>query len=188
MMRIRILLSVAASCLLTWAVGGALAQTDASNNNMDNGTKKMMTSPDTQFEMHAAQGGLAEVKLGQLAVEKAGNPDVKAFGQKMIDDHTKANDQLKSIAEKERMTLPSTMNAKDQALYDKLSKESGAEFDKKYMSSMVKDHEEDVKEFKKEATKGKDPQLKQFAEQTTPILEGHLEMAKSTDAKVRGGS
>ncbi|MBV8808254.1 MAG: DUF4142 domain-containing protein [Acidobacteriaceae bacterium] len=181
-------LSIAASCLLTWGVGGALAQTDTSNNHMDNGAKKMMTSPDTQFVLKAAQGGLAEVKLGQLAVEKAGNADVKAFGQKMIDDHTKANDQLKSIADQQGMTLPTTMNAKDQAFYDKLSKESAAEFDKKYMSSMVKDHEEDVKEFKKEADKGKNPQLKQFAAQTTPILQSHLEMAKSTDAKVRSGS
>src|SRR5438270_2570800 len=187
-MRIRILLGITASGVLAWAASGALAQTDTSSTHMDNGINKMMTSPDTQFEMRAAQGGLAEVKLGQLAVEKAGNSDVKAFGQKMIDDHTKANNQLKSIAEQQRMTLPSTMNAKDQALYDKLSNESPAEFDKRYMSGMVKDHEEDVKEFKKEATKGKDPQLRQFAAQTTPILEGHLEMAKSTNAKVRSGS
>ncbi len=181
-------LTITTSCLLTWGAGGALGQTDTSSQHMDNGTKKMMTSPDTQFALKAAQGGLAEVKLGQLAVDKAGNPDVKAFGQKMIDDHTKANDQLKSIAEQQGMTLPGTINAKDQALYNKLSRESAEQFDKNYMSSMVKDHEEDVKEFKKEANNGKNPQLKQFAAQTTPILEGHLEMARSTSAKVRGGS
>jgi putative membrane protein len=173
------------------AAGGILAQagqTDTQNEHMDNGIKKMMTSSETAFAMKAAQGGLAEVKLGQLATDKAGSADVKAFGQKMVDDHTKANDQLKSIAEQQGMTLPTTMNAKDQALYDKLSNESGAQFDKTYMSSMVKDHEQDLKEFNKEASRGKNPQLKQFAQQTAPILEGHLQMAKSTDAKVKSGS
>ncbi len=187
----RFLTSAAVAALLLPANRAALAQTGRTgtqNEHLDNGIKKMITSPDTMFAMEAAQGGLAEVKLGQLAADKAGSADVKAFGQKMVDDHTKANDQLKSIAGQNGMTLPTTMNAKDQAIYDKLSNESGAQFDKAYMRSMVKDHEEDIKVFKKEAEKGKNPQLKQFAQQTTPILESHLEMAKSAETKVKSGS
>jgi putative membrane protein len=160
------------------------AQQDSSQH-MDTGTKQMMTSGDTAFAMKAAQGGMAEVKLGQLAVDKASNPDVKAFGQRMIDDHTKANDQLKSIASNQNMTLPTDLNAKDQAEYDKLSKLSGAEFDKAYMRNMVKDHEMDIKEFQKEANSGKDPQLKSFASSTLPILQTHLQMARDAEAKVR---
>jgi putative membrane protein len=148
----------------------------------------MMKSADTYFAIVAAQGGLAEVKLGQLAAEKASNPDVKAFGQKMVDDHTKANDQLKSIAQDEGLTLPGDVNQKQQATYDRLSKLSGAEFDKQYVKNMVEDHQEDVKEFRKEANSGKDEKIKSFASQTLPTLQQHLDMIKSIQAKMGSGS
>ena len=96
---------------------------------MDNGARKMMKSPDAAFAIRAAQGGLAEVKLGRLAAEKGGSADVKAFGQQMVDDHGKANEQLKAAAESEGMTLPTDVNGKQQAMYDSLSKLSGAPFD-----------------------------------------------------------
>ncbi|MBV9443257.1 MAG: DUF4142 domain-containing protein [Acidobacteriaceae bacterium] len=175
------LLACGAGALLGQASGGSTPQ-------MDSGSKKMMKSPDTAFAIKAAQGGLAEVKLGQLAVEKAANPDVKAFGQQMVDDHTKANDQLKSVAQGENMTLPADLDAKQQAMYDKMSKMSGADFDKAYVKDMVKDHEEDVKEFKKESTNGKDPQIKSFATQTLPVLQGHLDKIKGIQAKMGNGS
>ncbi|SRR5579884_1815421 len=181
-MRIPTILPAALFAAMLLTTGAAQAQT--SSQHMDNGAQKMMNSADTTFAMKAAQGGIAEVKLGQLAVEKASNPDVKAFGQRMLDDHTKANDELKSIAAKEGMTLPADMNAKDQAEYDKLSKLSGPDFDKAYMKNMVKDHEGEVKEFQTEANHGKDPQLKSFASATLPILQSHLQMAKDTEAKV----
>ncbi|MBV8071595.1 MAG: DUF4142 domain-containing protein [Acidobacteriaceae bacterium] len=168
---------------LLFFFGVANAQNDNATH-MDTSTQKMLSSADTTFATKAAQGGLAEVQLGQLAVSKAESPSVKEFGQKMVDDHTKANDQLKQLAQQQNMTLPATMNAKDQALYDKLQKLSGAQFDKMYMKAMVKDHEEDVKEFQKEATHGKDSAIKNFASQTLPILEQHLQMAKSTDSQV----
>ena len=79
---------------------------ESSSQHMDTGAKKMMSSGDTTFAMKAAQGGMAEVKLGQLAVDKAGNADVKQFGQKMVDDHTKLNDQMKQVASAQNMTLP----------------------------------------------------------------------------------
>jgi putative membrane protein len=158
-----------------------------SGQHMDNGTKKMMKSADMTFAMKAAQGGMAEVKLGQLATEKASDPDVKAFGQRMVDDHTKANDQLKSVASAENMTLPTDINQKQQAMYDKLSNLSGAAFDKAYVMGMVKDHEEDVKEFQKESTSGKDPQLKQFATTTLPVLQSHLDSIKQIQSKMMSG-
>lgn len=166
---------------------GANAQ-DPSTPHMDTGAKKMMSSADTSFAMKAAQGGMAEVKLGQLAVEKASNPDVKAFGQQMIDDHTKANDELKTVAQGSNMNLPADIDAKHQAKYDKLSKLSGADFDKAYVKDMVMDHQEDVKEFQKESTKGKDEQVKAFATKTLPILQGHLEKIKGIQAKLGSGS
>ncbi len=163
-------------------------QAQEAGQHMDQGASKMMKSADVHFMMKAAQGGMAEVKMGQLATEKGGNPDVKAFGQKMIDDHTKANDQLKSIAQEQGVTLPTSLNAKDQATYDRLSKLSGAEFDKHYVKHMLADHQEDVKEFQQEANSGKDEKVKSFASQTLPTLQQHLQMVKGMQTKVNSGS
>jgi putative membrane protein len=154
---------------------------------MDKGSSKMMKSPDARFAMKAAQGGMAEVQLGQLAAQQASNADVKAFGQHMVDDHSKANDQLKSVAQGENMTLPTTLDAKDQALMSKLQGLSGADFDKTYVKAMVKDHQEDIKEFQKEADSGKDPQIKNFASQTLPILQEHLSKIQSIQSSMAGG-
>ncbi len=166
-------------------ISGSLhAQSPSANQ----GAKQMLASADTAFAMKAAQGGLAEVQLGKMAAEKGSDPDVKAFGQQMVDDHTKAGDQLKAVAQQENMTLPETLNSKDQAIYDRLSKLSGAAFDKAYIADMVKDHEMDVKEFQKEATHGKDSNIKNFASQTLPVLEGHLDKAKSIHSKMGGSS
>jgi putative membrane protein len=160
------------------------ARAQDSSQHMDTGAQKMMSSGDTTFAMKAAQGGMAEVKLGQLAVDKGGSPDVKNFGQRMVDDHTKLNDQMKQVASAQNMTLPTDLDAKDQATYDRLSKLSGAAFDKAYVRDMVKDHETDIKEFQKEANSGKDPQLKQLASTALPILQSHLQMAKECEGKV----
>jgi predicted outer membrane protein len=97
-------------------------------------------SPDRNFMMRAAQGGMAEVKLGQLATQNAENQAVKDFGQKMVDDHSKANDELKGLADQKTVTLPTDLDAKDQATYDRLSKLNGAAFDKAYMKDMLLDH------------------------------------------------
>ncbi|HEY2459622.1 MAG TPA: DUF4142 domain-containing protein [Candidatus Acidoferrum sp.] len=133
---------------------------------------------DTHFAKAAAQGGMAEVKLGQLAVDHGTNDAVKSFGQHMVDDHTKAGDQLKQVAQSENMNLPGDISAKDKASYDALSKLSGAAFDKAYARDMVKDHEEDIAEFQKEANGGKDQALKNFATETLPTLKDHLKQAR----------
>lgn len=168
--------------LIALASGVLIAQTPA-DTHLDNGAKKMMKSSDATFALKAAQGGIAEVKLGQLALEKASSPDVKSFAQKMVDDHSKANEELKTAVAKDRMTLPTTMDAKDQALYNKLRNLSGPAFDKAYMKAMVKDHEEDIKKFQNEASKGMNPDIKNFASTTLPTLQQHLQMAKSAEQK-----
>jgi putative membrane protein len=161
----------------------AVAQ-DSSTPKLDQGARKMARSHDTMFAMAAARGGVAEVEMGKLAAEKAGNADVKAFGQQMADDHGKANEKLKSVAEKQNLTLPGTMTAKHQAMYNMLKTKTGAEFDKAYVDAMVKDHEEDVKAFQREADKGKDEQIKAFASETLSVIQGHLEKIKAIQSKI----
>jgi putative membrane protein len=133
---------------------------------------------DTQFVKKAAQGGIAEVKLGQLAQEKGTSDSVKKFGQRMVEDHTKAGDELKRAAAQENITLPDDISAKDKATYDSLSKLSGAAFDRAYARDMVKDHEEDIADFNKEANGGKNAAIKDFATQTLSTLQDHLKEAK----------
>jgi putative membrane protein len=163
------------------ALAPVYAQSAAQNSNSAN----RLASGDHTFVTKAAQGGMAEVKLGTLATQKADNADVKAFGQQMVDDHSKANDELKQLASKKGITLPTDIDSKDQATYDRLSKLSGAEFDRAYMNDMVSDHRKDVSEFRHESQSGSDPDVKAWAAKTLPTLEHHLQMAESTDAKVK---
>jgi len=132
----------------------------------------------------AAEGGMAEVELGRLAVEKASNDDVKKFGQRMVDDHSKANEELKEIAAKKNVALPNEASAKHKATKDRLSKLSGSQFDKAYMSDMLKDHKKDVADFQRESNTGRDAEVKSFAAQTLPTLKDHLKEAKSIAPKV----
>ncbi len=144
--------------------------------------------PDTQFAFKAAAGGMSEVKLGTLASQKGTDPSVKEFGQRMVADHSKAGNELKSIAIQSKITLPSDVSKSDAETYAKLSKLSGAEFDKAYANDMVKDHEQDVAEFQKEAMDGKDPALKEFATKTLPTLESHLKQAREMQRTVQASS
>jgi putative membrane protein len=138
------------------------------------------TMSDADFAKKAAEGGMAEVKMGQLAEDKAANKDVKDLGQRMVDDHTKANDSLKTAAAKNDVTLPNKIDERDQAIYEHLSKLSGTEFDRTYAKDLVKDHKTDIAMFRHEATEGKDPAIKQFAAKTLPTLESHLKEAEHT--------
>ncbi|HWB82609.1 MAG TPA: DUF4142 domain-containing protein [Bryobacteraceae bacterium] len=151
----------------------------------ETGTANRLTSPDSSWAMKAAQGGMAEVKLGRLAQDNASSQAVKDFGQKMVDDHSKANDELKQVASSKGIALPSSISAKDQATYDRLSKLKGSAFDRAYMTQMVKDHRTDIAEFKREASHGSDADLKSFAQKTEPTLEQHLQLAEKTEAQVK---
>jgi len=139
---------------------------------------------DVQFVKNAAEGGMAEVQMGKLAQDKGSNQAVKDFGQQMVTDHSKANEELKGVASSKNITVPEKLNAKDQALYDRLSKMSGAQFDREYMRAMVKDHETDIAEFKKASERVKDADIRGFASKTLPTLEHHLQMAKDANAKI----
>jgi putative membrane protein len=142
---------------------------------------------DAKFVSEAAQGGMAEVQLGKLAEKKAQSADVKEFGAMMVKDHSKAGDELKQVCSKNNLTCPTDLDPKHKAMLDKMEGLSGAEFDKAYVSAMVKDHEEDAAEFRKAANKASNPDVKAFAAKTLPVIETHLEhikkIAKSEKAK-----
>jgi putative membrane protein len=137
-----------------------------------------------KFAGAAAQGGMTEVELGRLALQHAADSSVREFGQRMVTDHTAANAELKAIAARKNIQIPTEVSSDQKSMIEQLSKLSGAEFDKKYMSGMVKDHEEDVKDFQTQGNDGADPDIKAFATKTLPILQGHLQMARDAAKKV----
>jgi putative membrane protein len=126
----------------------------------------------------ALQGGAAEVELGQLAVQKAQSEDVRQFGQKMIDDHTKMGDQMKDVAKKEGISIPNGVPAKDKELEAKLKSLSGDSFDNAYIKAMLKDHQHDLSEFKREANLGNDTSIKDAASQGRELISQHLKMVE----------
>jgi putative membrane protein len=138
--------------------------------------------------MEAARGGMAEVELGQLASQKAQSDQVKQFAQRMVQDHGKANDELKSLAQQKNITLPTELDAKHKATHDRLSKLSGAQFDRAYMQDMLQDHRKDVNEFRKESQSGRDPEVKAWAAKTLPTLEEHLTLAQTASRGAVGTS
>jgi len=133
-------------------------------------SKAELNMQDKSFADAAARGGMMEVMMGQLAATNASSSAVKNLGAMMVKDHTKANNELKMWA----YTLPATMDADQQKMYDDLKMKKGADFDKAYTAMMVADHKKDVAAFKQEASKGMDASLKAFAEKTVPTLEHHL--------------
>jgi putative membrane protein len=136
------------------------------------------------FVREAAIGGMAEVELGQLASGKASSAEVKQFAQRMVADHGKANTELKSLAEKKGLTVPTEVDAKHKQTMEKLGKLSGPAFDRAYMDEMRKDHKKDVSEFEQQSAKGSDPEIKQWAAATLPTLQEHMQMAERTHSAV----
>ncbi|GAA4454920.1 hypothetical protein GCM10023189_22070 [Nibrella saemangeumensis] len=134
---------------------------------------------DSEFAVKAASGGMMEVELGTLAQQKAQNARVKEFARMMVDDHTKANNELKALAAQKNMTLPTTMGNDHQKHVDDLRSKSGADFDRAYMDLMVEDHDEDIELFEKMSNNAKDADVKAFAAKTLPTLRKHHESAKS---------
>ncbi len=147
-----------------------------------------LASKDMKFINEAAAGGQMEVALGKLAADKATSDDVKKFGQQMVDDHTKANDELMALAKSKGVDLSKAndrASKKTDKSREKLSKMSGADFDKAYMDDMVMDHEKDVKEFEDASKNAEDSDLKAFASKTLPTLQEHLKMAKDIKSKLK---
>lgn len=156
---------------------GATAQAQDKMSGAKSAQKMgMMTAADKKFAMAAAHGGIAEVKLGELAAKQGSSAQVKDFGQKMVEDHGKANEDLKSVAMSKGMTLPTEPNAEQKATMARLMKLHGAAFDSAYLKAMKMDHKMDVADFKKEAMQGKDADIKGFAAKTLPVVESHYQM------------
>jgi putative membrane protein len=138
----------------------------------------------TKFVNEAARGGKMEVKLGQLAEQNASSARVKQFGERMVKDHTRLNSELASMAKKIGLTVPSTLSSEQQTEYAKLAKLSGASFDTAYMNLMVKDHTSDLAAFRKEETTTQNRELKATVSKAMPVIEEHLEIAKSDSSKL----
>jgi putative membrane protein len=131
---------------------------------------------DKDFVHTALQGGMAEVQLGQLAAQKGSSDDVKQFGQRMVDDHSKLGDAMKPIAQQLGVSAPKDLPKKDRQLLAKLQGLSGQEFDNTYIAAMVKDHKKDDSDFKAEASMTQNPQLRQIAQQGDQLIDQHLQM------------
>lgn len=134
---------------------------------------------DTEFAVEAADGGMLEVQLGQLAQTNASSAEVKNFAKMMVDDHTKANDELKAAATAKNISLPGALSDKNQKKYDDLVGKNGEDFDKAYIDFMVDDHKEDLDAFKDEAENGHDADLKAWAAGKVPTLQHHYDAAKT---------
>jgi putative membrane protein len=156
----------------------------ATTTGVTGGTVSNTTPEDKEFVSKAGMGGLAEVQMGNLAAQKAQSADVKAFGQRMVTDHSKANAELAQLATAKGLSLPTELAGEHQAAYEHLNSLSGADFDKMYMQHMVEDHEKDVSEFDKASTSANDADIKAFAGKTLPVLREHLTLAKTTAGKV----
>ena len=162
-------LYIVALVLGTFSLAGAVRAADTKAT----ADASSLSEKDKTFMKKAAKGGMMEVAMGQVAEQKAQSEDVKSFGKRMVTDHSKANDELKAIASKKGVQLP--------------SKEHSVKWtsDKAYMDMMVKDHEKDLAEFKGEASGGSDPDLKKFADDTAKMVQGHLDLAKETQGKLK---
>ena len=143
---------------------------------------------DQAFVVQTAKNGMAEVELGKLASEKASNAKVKAFGQRMVTDHGKAGDELKSLAATKQITLSTMVDAEHKAVHDRLAKLSGAEFDRAYVREMVTGHRKGVDSFTMESTSGKDNEVKAWATKTLPTVREHLRMIEEMDKEVAGST
>jgi putative membrane protein len=148
---------------------------DTMANNMSN---EPLDKTSQDFVMKAASGGMMEVQLGTMAQEKGQSDRVKAFGSMMVRDHSRANDELKSLTQSRGMDL-TAMKAEHQKHVDDLGKKSAEEFDKAYMTMMVSDHKKDVSDFRNASKSLKDSTIKGFAARTLPVLQMHLDSAQA---------
>jgi putative membrane protein len=186
--------AICLSAAFVWSCNNSSDTTSAGDTTNTMGTDTMSTvdnntnttvnaaplsKEDSSFVMEAAIGGLMEVQAGQLAEQNAQNQRVKDFGNMMVTDHSKANDELKSYASGHGITLPTELPADKQKHIDAMKNMKGAAFDKHYIAMMVEDHKEDVGKFKKQSTSANDAQLKTWAGNTLPVLQKHLDSVQA---------
>jgi len=155
----------------------------ADNDRGGAGPPKRAGHSDEMFVQKASSGGLAEVRAGQLATERAANAEVKQFGQQMVTDHTKANQELTTLAQAKQLPMATALDPKHQAMAEQLATLHGAAFDRAYLAGQVADHEQAVALFTTQANEGHDAELKAFATKTLPTLQEHLRMVRTLAAK-----
>lgn len=162
---------------------------NATNSNVSGGQPGTgaLSSRDQKFLMDAAMGGLMEVQLGRWASQTGTSAEVKQFGQRMIDEHSKANTELMELASSKGITLPTQLDEKHQREVSKVSRLRGEEFDRAYSKMMLKDHEKVVSNFEKQSTSGDDADIKAFAGKTLPALQEHLQMARALPGNAGSG-
>jgi putative membrane protein len=177
-------LLVAAGCANT---GENQARTDGDRTTVAESTQtadSTVSPSDAEFVMEAARGGMAEVKIGQLAAQRATNPQVKDFAQRMVQDHSQANNELQGLAQAKNIALPPDMGDAYRQELERLSQLTGPDFDRAYMDRMVDEHAEDVELFQQQAQRGRDADLKTWAAKTLPTLQSHQELARSIDSAI----
>jgi putative membrane protein len=171
-MRTKILSAIAVFALLSFPV---LAKSHHGSANR--------VAEDNTFLGTAAQANMFEIQLGKIA-QRSSNPMVKQFAVRMVTDHSNLQNQVKTVASAQGVTLPTSVSPSQQATIDRLSKLSGADFDREYINTMVKDHKDDISEFHHEATAGSEPAVKTFAENALPTLHEHLTLAENAQKTV----
>jgi putative membrane protein len=160
-------------CILALVIGTTSLAGVAKAETTPTGEGSSLSAKDKTFMKKAAKGGMMEVAMGKVAEQNAQSDAVKSFGKRMVTDHSKANDELKSIASQKGVQLP--------------TKERNVKWtsDKAYMDTMVNDHEKDLAEFKEEANSGSDPDVKKFADDTAKVVQEHLDVAKEIQGKLK---
>lgn len=158
---------------------GHASSARASGSMPSRPTAAPLSARDQEFLKRANAGNLAEIQLGQLAIQRAESAEVKAFGNRMIRDHTAANDGVKRLAAEHGITLPDQLPPEEKAEKDRLGNLRGAEFDSAYLAAMLKDHKRDLAEFRRESKTLNDPELKDLAVKQLPALQNHLKQAES---------
>jgi putative membrane protein len=182
---LKVTLVAAVAYLLTFSFNSvnAVSQSEAVTSVPIQPAMPTISDDDRAFMMEAASGGMAEVEMGRLAAKKGRSAAVKAFGQRMVRDHSQANAELKRLARRKGVTLPPGPTDEQKAEREKLSNLSGADFDREYMSMMVEDHNKDVKAFQDKAGNAGDADLKRFVVKTLPTLKMHQTMANRIKAR-----
>ena len=166
-------------------IGLALQPAVAQDKTRTSATGTTAAAEDVKFIEKAASGGLHEVHLGQLATERAMDPEVKKFGEMMVTDHGKASKELKAVAQQMGVKVPTEMNAEHQAEYTKFTTMKGQTFDQAYIKHMVDDHKKGVEEFTKTSETAKDSRLRTFASKTLPVVREHLTKAEQIASRLK---
>jgi putative membrane protein len=189
-MKTRTTLLTIATVVMLWGCGSKSTDSkelaDSTNEAMADTTESAggaaaVAEEDSKFAVDAANGGLAEVQLGEAAQSKGTDPKVKEFGKMMVTDHTKANEELKTLAASKNITLPTAPSEEMMKAAADVTEKSGKEFDKAYIAQMKKDHDKTIKLFEDGQKNCKDPELKAFIEKTLPVLRTHKEHIESLD-------